>query len=143
MTGIQGSARDVTAHKIREDELTHRALHDPLTGVANRTLFDQRLAAALRAQRRAGAPFAVLAIDLDGFKEVNDAHGHLEGDRALVEVAGRLAANVRQADTVGGSAATSSWCCAATPRPTTRWPGRAADRGPQPPGGGGRRPGRR
>ena len=43
----------------------------------------------------------MLAIDLDGFKEVNDAHGHLEGDRALVEVAGRLAANVRQADTVG------------------------------------------
>ena len=56
LTGIQGSARDVTAHKIREDELTHRALHDPLTGVANRTLFDQRLAAALRAQRRAGTP---------------------------------------------------------------------------------------
>jgi len=101
LSGIQGSARDVTAHKVREDELTHRALHDPLTGVANRTLFDQRLAAALRAQRRADTPFAVLAIDLDGFKEVNDAHGHLEGDRALVEVAGRLAANVRQADTVG------------------------------------------
>jgi diguanylate cyclase (GGDEF)-like protein/PAS domain S-box-containing protein len=101
LTGIQGSARDVTAYKIREDELTHRALHDPLTGAANRTLFDQRLSAAQRAQRRSAAPFAVLAIDLDGFKEVNDAHGHLEGDRALVEVAGRLAANVRQADTVG------------------------------------------
>jgi diguanylate cyclase (GGDEF)-like protein/PAS domain S-box-containing protein len=100
-SGIQGSARDVTAYKVREDELTHRALHDPLTGVANRTLFDQRLSAALRAQRRTGTPFAVLAIDLDGFKEVNDAHGHLEGDRALVEVAGRLAASVRQADTVG------------------------------------------
>jgi len=101
LTGIQGSARDVTAYKVREDELTHRALHDPLTGVPNRTLFDQRLSAAQRAQRRSGAPFAVLAIDLDGFKEVNDAYGHLEGDRALVEVAGRLAANVRQADTVG------------------------------------------
>jgi diguanylate cyclase (GGDEF)-like protein/PAS domain S-box-containing protein len=101
LTGIQGSARDVTAYKVREDELTHRALHDPLTGVPNRTLFDQRLSAAQRAQRRSGAPFAVLAIDLDGFKEVNDAHGHLEGDRALVEVAGRLAANVRQVDTIG------------------------------------------
>ena len=101
VTGIQGSARDVTAYKVREDELTHRALHDPLTGVANRTLFDQRLLAAQRAQWRTGTPFAVLAIDLDGFKEVNDAHGHLEGDRALVEVADRLAANVRQADTVG------------------------------------------
>jgi diguanylate cyclase (GGDEF)-like protein/PAS domain S-box-containing protein len=101
LSGIQGSARDVTAYKVREDELTHRALHDPLTGVANRTLFDQRLSSALRAQRRTGTPFAVLAIDLDGFKEVNDAHGHLEGDRALVEVASRLAASVRQADTVG------------------------------------------
>ena len=61
LSGIQGSARDVTAHKIREDELTHRALHDPLTGVANRRLFDQRLAAAAagpalgrQALRRAG-----------------------------------------------------------------------------------------
>src|SRR5205085_10542908 len=101
LSGIQGSARDVTAYKVREDELTHRALHDPLTGAANRTLFDQRLSAARRAQRRTGSPFAVLAIDLDGFQEVNDAHGHLEGDRALGEVAGRLAASVRQVDTVG------------------------------------------
>ncbi len=98
---IQGSARDVTARKAREDELAHRALHDPLTGVANRTLFVERLAGAVRARRQGGAPFAVLAIDLDGFKEVNDTYGHLEGDRALVTVAERLAAGVRQADTVG------------------------------------------
>jgi diguanylate cyclase (GGDEF)-like protein/PAS domain S-box-containing protein len=101
LTGIEGSARDVTARKVREDELSHRALHDPLTGVANRTLFVERLASALRMRRQSGQPLAVLAIDLDGFKELNDAFGHLEGDRALVTVAQRLASAVRQSDTVG------------------------------------------
>src|SRR5213078_4642343 len=61
LTGIEGSARDVTARKVREDELYHRALHDPLTGVANRTLFVERLASALRMRRQSGQPLAVLA----------------------------------------------------------------------------------
>jgi diguanylate cyclase (GGDEF)-like protein/PAS domain S-box-containing protein len=101
LTSIEGSARDVTARKEREDELSHRALHDPLTGVANRTLFVERLAHALRIRRQTGLSLAVLAIDLDGFKDVNDAYGHLEGDRALVTVAERLTTAVRQTDTVG------------------------------------------
>jgi diguanylate cyclase (GGDEF)-like protein/PAS domain S-box-containing protein len=99
--GIEGSARDVTARQAREDELSHRALHDPLTGVANRTLFVERMAAAMRLRRRSGVPLAVLAIDLDDFKELNDLHGHLEGDRALVTVAERLSSAVRHGDTVG------------------------------------------
>ncbi len=99
--GIEGSARDVTARQVREDELSHRALHDPLTGVANRTLFVERMSAAMRVRRRSGLPLAVLAIDLDDFKELNDVHGHLEGDRALVTVAERLSSAVRQSDTVG------------------------------------------
>jgi diguanylate cyclase (GGDEF)-like protein/PAS domain S-box-containing protein len=101
LASIEGSARDVTARKVREDELSHRALHDPLTGVANRTLFVERLASALRTRRQTGQALAVLAIDLDGFKELNDAYGHLEGDRALIAVAQRLTSAVRQSDTVG------------------------------------------
>jgi diguanylate cyclase (GGDEF)-like protein/PAS domain S-box-containing protein len=101
LAGLEGSARDVTARKVREDELSHRALHDPLTGVANRTLFVERLAGALRNRRQTDQPLAVLVIDLDGFKELNDAYGHLEGDRALVTVAHRLTSAVRQSDTVG------------------------------------------
>jgi diguanylate cyclase (GGDEF)-like protein/PAS domain S-box-containing protein len=101
LAGLEGSARDVTARKVREDELSHRALHDPLTGVANRTLFVERLTGALRNRRQSDQPLAVLAIDLDGFKEVNDAYGHLEGDRALITVAHRLTSAVRQSDTVG------------------------------------------
>jgi diguanylate cyclase (GGDEF)-like protein len=91
----------VTARQAREDELSHRALHDPLTGVANRTLFVERMAAAMRLRRRSGVPLAVLAIDLDDFKQLNDLYGHLEGDRALVTVAERLSSAVRHADTVG------------------------------------------
>jgi len=101
LTGLEGSARDITARKVREDELSHRALHDPLTGVANRTLFVERLASALRTRRQSGQPLALLSIDLDGFKELNDAYGHLEGDQALVTVAHRLTSAVRQSDSVG------------------------------------------
>ncbi len=80
-----------------EAELKQRAYHDPLTGLANRTLFADRLGRAL-AQR--DEPVAVLFLDLDDFKTINDTHGHQAGDELLVAVAASLASNVRAEDTV-------------------------------------------
>jgi diguanylate cyclase (GGDEF)-like protein len=78
----------------------HRALHDPLTGLANRALFAAMLeSAALRAER-AGRRGALLLADLDNFKSVNDTHGHTRGDEVLRAVASRLSENVRRADLV-------------------------------------------
>jgi diguanylate cyclase (GGDEF)-like protein len=80
--------------------LTHRALHDGLTGLPNRELFEDRLEQALARARRRTVPLAVLFVDLDGFKQVNDAHGHDAGDDLLVEAGKRLRALVRTGDTV-------------------------------------------
>ena len=80
--------------------LAHLAAHDPLTGLANRTLFADRLDRALARARREGRPGALLLLDLDGFKAINDAHGHAAGDHALVAVAERLRGCVREVDTV-------------------------------------------
>ncbi len=80
--------------------LEHQAFHDPLTGLANRALFHDRLAHAVELNRRDHRPVALLFADLDDFKLVNDSLGHLVGDRLLCEVAGRLRACVRTADTV-------------------------------------------
>jgi len=77
-----------------------RSLHDPLTGLPNRDLFAQRLEHAARRAKRSGLCVAVLFADLDGFKGVNDAHGHQTGDDLLVAVAARLAAVLRPGDTV-------------------------------------------
>jgi diguanylate cyclase (GGDEF)-like protein len=85
----------------REAELlTQRALHDALTGLPNRTLFLDRLEMALARMRRSHSAVAVLFLDLDGFKAVNDAFGHEAGDRLLVEVAQRLCRCVRPSDSV-------------------------------------------
>ncbi|TQS40846.1 GGDEF domain-containing protein [Cryptosporangium phraense] len=86
--------------QILNEELTHRAFHDPLTGLPNRALVHDRLQAALTAGRDA-RPVAFLLVDLDGFKQVNDVYGHKAGDELLCSVAGRLSACVRQGDTVG------------------------------------------
>lgn len=81
-------------------KLTHLALHDPLTGLANRALLIDRLDQALcRAGRRPGG-IALLYLDLNGFKQINDRYGHQAGDRVLIEVGRRLAAQVRTCDTV-------------------------------------------
>ncbi len=89
------------ARRQMEEELRHQALHDPLTGIANRTLCEDRLAQAVARSRRSGAAITVLFLDLDGFKRVNDEHGHAAGDRVLVTFAHRLAEAVRPSDTVG------------------------------------------
>jgi diguanylate cyclase (GGDEF)-like protein len=97
----QGILLDITAPKELEEQLAHRAFHDPLTDLPNRALFNDRLEHALaRAVRQRGL-LAVLFLDLDDFKDVNDTFGHEAGDRMLIEVAQR----VRSALRVGDSAA--------------------------------------
>ncbi|MBX5439914.1 MAG: EAL domain-containing protein [Solirubrobacteraceae bacterium] len=94
-------ARDVTERKAAEAQLAHQALHDALTGLPNRTLFLDRLRHALaRRVRDARGVLAVLFLDVDRFKVVNDSLGHSVGDRLLVDVAGRLDGALRPADTV-------------------------------------------
>jgi len=81
-------------------EIEHQAMHDALTGLPNRTLFNDRVEQALLAARRDGTGFAILLIDLDRFKEINDTLGHQSGDRVLQEVARRLQLKLRESDTV-------------------------------------------
>lgn len=83
-----------------EEQLRHRSLHDPLTDLHNRHVFLDRLNHTCLQFRRDSQPFAVLMIDLDRFKEVNDQFGHAAGDRLLIDVANRLRSNVRDVDTV-------------------------------------------
>ena len=99
IAGLVLTLRDVRERKAFEEQLMHRALHDPLTGLANRALFGDRLRHALELARRDGSRFAVLVADLDDFKTVNDHLGHATGDQVLVETARRLRAAVRAVDT--------------------------------------------
>jgi diguanylate cyclase (GGDEF)-like protein/PAS domain S-box-containing protein len=93
-------SRDVSERKSAELELAHRALHDGLTGLPNRTLFLDRLGQALRRSRRRSRGVAVVFLDLDRFKVVNDSLGHKAGDRLLVDVAMRLSSALRPSDTL-------------------------------------------
>jgi len=95
-----GIARDVTALKVKEAFLSHRALHDPLTGLPNRVLLLDRLEASLARIRRHHAHLAVLYLDLDRFKTVNDNLGHEVGDRLLQVVGQRLQQTLRPSDSV-------------------------------------------
>jgi diguanylate cyclase (GGDEF)-like protein/PAS domain S-box-containing protein len=92
--------RDITERKKAEEELTRRATHDPLTGLPNRALIRERLGNALQRSRRKGSSVALLFVDLDGFKLINDTHGHEAGDALLKTVATRLIEQVRPGDTV-------------------------------------------
>ena len=94
------SIRDITKRKSTESRLEHLAFHDPLTDLANRALFRERVENALRARAREQAPFAVLFLDLDDFKKVNDSLGHTAGDELLAAVAGRLRSCIHASDTV-------------------------------------------
>jgi diguanylate cyclase (GGDEF)-like protein/PAS domain S-box-containing protein len=87
--------------KRAEEQISHQALHDPLTGLPNRILFFDRLDQAIRRMRRGPAPLAILFLDFDGFKEVNNRFGHEGGDAALRRAAARVAGALRVEDTVG------------------------------------------
>jgi diguanylate cyclase (GGDEF)-like protein/PAS domain S-box-containing protein len=100
-TRVAGSQSDVTHRKLAEAQLAHRAFYDPLTNLPNRALFLDRLRHALRrAQRRPDYLFAVLFLDIDRFKVVNDSLGHVSGDRLLVTIARRLELALRPGDSV-------------------------------------------
>lgn len=91
---------DITRSKQLEEELRHRAYHDPLTDLPNRSLFTDRLRVAISQAQRRGRSFALCYIDLDAFKPVNDRFGHAAGDELLVETARRLRNSMRAADTI-------------------------------------------
>lgn len=97
---IQSVLRDITEERQREEALRHQALHDPLTGLPNRTLFWDRLEQTIARVERRGDMGALLYVDLNGFKTINDRLGHQTGDEVLVEVAKRLVEAVRDVDTV-------------------------------------------
>ncbi len=92
--------RDITLQKKRQQALEHQALHDALTGLPNRTLLFDRLESAIAFAQRTNNPLAVLLIDLDRFKEVNDTLGHHMGDILLKQVSSRLQGHMRKSDTV-------------------------------------------
>ena len=94
------SERDITEERLLTAQLAHQALHDPLTGLANRTLIEDRLGQARAKVARQGGYGAVLMLDLDDFKSVNDTHGHVIGDQLLIGVARRLDDVARTADTL-------------------------------------------
>ncbi|WP_232627629.1 EAL domain-containing protein [Methylobacterium sp. Leaf118] len=99
-SGWVASLRDISARKEAEQQITHMALHDALTGLPNRLVFRDRLNQELANARRYGGSFAVLACDLDRFKAVNDTLGHPAGDQLLRIVADRLISVARNVDTV-------------------------------------------
>jgi Amt family ammonium transporter len=98
--GTVGVAVDISERRAFEAELAHQAFHDALTGLPNRSLFADRLNHALRVASRRGETVALVMLDLDRFKIVNDGLGHAAGDRLLVEVGRRLARCLRDEDTL-------------------------------------------
>jgi diguanylate cyclase (GGDEF)-like protein/PAS domain S-box-containing protein len=97
----QGLLVDTTDRKRLESKLIHDALHDPLTGLANRVLLRDHLERALARMGRGPGRVALLFVDLDDFKQVNDSFGHAAGDQILCRVAERLEASIRGEDVVG------------------------------------------
>ena len=100
VTKLLGYSQDITAQKTSEQQLVHRAEHDSLTDLPNRGLFIDRLRSGIARAKRNNQPLALLFVDLNDFKPVNDEYGHQTGDRLLRVVAQRLMAAVREVDTV-------------------------------------------
>lgn len=98
---VHGVTRDITERRASQERITHMAEHDLLTDLPNRALVTDRLSQALATARRNRHRVALLYIDLDRFKPINDTHGHAVGDLLLQEAAGRMRACVRESDTVG------------------------------------------
>jgi len=100
VTGAVIVFRDVSVARAQSEQIAHLAEHDSLTGLPNRLLFSDRVGQAISLARRHGGQAAVLFLDLDGFKKVNDSHGHTGGDELLKSIAKRLLVCVRTPDTV-------------------------------------------
>jgi len=96
-----GTVSDINARRRSEERVRFMALHDPLTELANRAHFDERLHFALANARRYGETIGLILLDLDRFKAVNDQYGHAVGDQLLQTVARRLKSSVRETDTAG------------------------------------------
>ena len=101
VVGAVVALHDVTSQRRAEDALRHQALHDPLTGLPNRSLLRDRLHHALARAKRRNRPVAVVFFDLDRFKRINDSFGHTVGDELLVSTARRLQSILRPEDTLG------------------------------------------
>jgi diguanylate cyclase (GGDEF)-like protein/PAS domain S-box-containing protein len=97
--GIVLNSRDVSERKAFEEQLAHQAFHDPVTNLANRALFAERVRHAIARNRREHSGIAVIFMDLDDFKTINDSLGHAAGDEVLIEVAKRVATSIRTTDT--------------------------------------------
>ncbi len=100
VAGQIGVLLDITERKVAEDKIKYLAFYDHLTGLPNRRLFNDRLQQAMAASKRNGQFGALMFLDLDNFKPLNDRHGHAVGDLLLIEAATRLKASVREMDTV-------------------------------------------
>ncbi len=97
---VFGSCRDISQRKQLEDSVRRLAFHDPLTNLPNRRLLRDRMTQVMAVSKRTGSYAAMMYLDLDNFKPLNDKHGHDAGDQLLIEVADRLVRSVREMDTV-------------------------------------------
>jgi diguanylate cyclase (GGDEF)-like protein/PAS domain S-box-containing protein len=97
--GIVLNTRDITERQALENELRHQAFHDPLTNLANRSLLHDRLEQSLKRHHRHGDPLALILVDIDDFKTINDSLGHAEGDELLRQASARMLKCLRASDT--------------------------------------------